>query len=239
MNYLNLFLLFLIAVYILQGFHKGFLISLGNTVGMAISWLVGFLFSPLLSQTIAKGSFYKFLLVFTEGSSHIATPVDGHLAVSSLSADQISRIVSDANLPVPFGRLVEYNMSHLALSGASGAEYTTVNQYFDYTVTNVVVNIIAFLIIYCIARIIISLLINAVNFASPLPVLKRCDSLIGGGVGVLRGFLGMFSICMIIPIVLISSPANITLFSDLIANSSIATFFYHSDFLLNFISGVI
>ena len=33
---LNWIVLFLIAIYILQGFHKGFLISVTNTVGMAV-----------------------------------------------------------------------------------------------------------------------------------------------------------------------------------------------------------
>lgn len=69
---LNWIILFLIAIYILQGLHKGFLISVANTVGMAVSWLVGFLFSPLMSQGIAKGSFYQFLYYFTNGARSIA-----------------------------------------------------------------------------------------------------------------------------------------------------------------------
>ena len=69
MDFINLtwIVVFLIAIYVLQGFYRGFLVSATNTVGMAISWCVGFLFSPLMSQAIAKGTFYRFILNFTNG----------------------------------------------------------------------------------------------------------------------------------------------------------------------------
>ncbi len=239
MDLLNIFLLILIGIYVLHGFHKGFLVSLGNTIGMVVSWIVGFIFSPLLAETISKGAFYRYVLVFTEGSSFIQNPLDGHLDVSTLSSSQISQIVGDANLPFPFSDILQENMSTLAFSDLPGTDYNTVNAYFDYTVTNVVVNICAFLIIYLLARVIISLIINAVNFASPLPSLKRFDGCIGGGVAFLRGLMGMAAICMLVPIFFISSPPDTTLFSDIIYNSSIATYFYENNFLLGFISGVI
>ena len=96
----------------------------------------------------------------------------------------------------------------------------TVSDYVSYTITNVVVNIFSFLVIYIIARIIIALLINAYNYASPLPVLRRFDSLIGGGLGVLRGFLGMFALFMIIPVILVSMPTEVI--SDIINGSSLS-----------------
>lgn len=237
MSYLNYFLIFLICIYIVQGFHKGFLVSVGNTIGMALSWGVGYLFSPLLSETLATGSFYSFLRYFTEGSSRLKDPALGNLQVSSLSPVQVNDIVNSANLPAPFGDLVKQNMQDMAFSGQ--ADITKVGQYFDYTVANVVVNIVSFLIIYLIARVIISLMINTVNFASPLPVLKHCDGLIGGGVGLLRGYMGMFALTMLIPVILVSAPANIDIFSNIVAGSPIASYFYEHNFLLDFISGVI
>ena len=57
MGILNWIVLFLIAIYIMQGLHKGFLISVANTIGMALSWFIGCVFSPLMSQAIAKGPF--------------------------------------------------------------------------------------------------------------------------------------------------------------------------------------
>jgi len=227
---LNWIILFLIAIYILQGLHKGFLISVANTIGMAVSWLAGFLFSPLMSQAIAKGSFYNFLFYFTNGVDQLQA--SGNLAVTTLTQPQIGEIVTNAGLPFPFDQLVTENMTNQVFE-AQG--FHTVSEYFGYTITNVVV--FSFLVIYLIARIVISLLVNAVNYASPLPVLRRCDSLAGGAVGVLRGFLGMFALFMIVPVIMISLPADFV--TPILNDSSMATFFYESNFLLKGISGII
>ncbi|MBD5560972.1 MAG: CvpA family protein [Clostridia bacterium] len=235
MNYLNLLLAFLIAVYVLNGLHKGFLMSVSNTIGLICSWFIGFLFCEPLAATISRGSFYRFVLIFTEGSSHLADQVQGHLAVSELSHGEIVSIVDSASLPEPFGHLLLSNMENQVYSGS----YQSVADYFDYTVTDTVVNIISFLLVYLASRIIISLILNTMYYASPFPMLKHLDAVAGGAVGLLRGCLGMYAICMVIPILLISMPANITLFSDIIDGSSLATTFYHSDFLLQFIPGVI
>ncbi|MEG0257765.1 MAG: CvpA family protein [Christensenella sp.] len=229
---LNLIIIFFIAIYILQGFHKGFLISVANTIGMVISWIVGFLFSPLMSQAIAKGSFYKFLLQFTNGVDLLQA--NGNLAVTTLSPIQIDSIVQNANVPFPFDKLITQNMTNQVFEPQG---YHTVSEYFGYTTTNIVVNIFSFLIIYLIARIVISLLINAVNYANPLPVLRKFDSVAGGAVGVLRGILGMFALFIMLPVIMISLPTDFI--SPLIANSSMSEFFYQSNFLLNGISGMI
>lgn len=235
MNYLNLFLVFLIAIYVLNGLHKGFLMSVGNTIGVICSWFVGFMFCEPLAATISRGSFYRFVLIFTEGSSHLADQVDGHMAVSELSHGELVNIVQSASLPEPFGRLLLSNMEGQVFSGS----YQSVADYFDYTVTDTVVNMIAFLLVYLACRVIISLILNTMYYASPFPMLKHLDAVAGGLVGLVRGCLGMYALCMIIPILLISMPANITLFSDIIDGSSLATMFYHTDFLLRFIPGVI
>ena len=206
--------------------------EVANTIGMAVSWLAGFLFSPLMSQAIAKGSFYNFLFYFTNGVDQLQA--SGNLAVTTLTQPQIGEIVTNAGLPFPFDQLVTENMTNQVFE-AQG--FHTVSEYFGYTITNVVVNIFSFLVIYLIARIVISLLVNAVNYASPLPVLRRCDSLAGGAVGVLRGFLGMFALFMIVPVIMISLPADFV--TPILNDSSMATFFYESNFLLKGISGII
>ncbi len=234
MDIINLtwIVVFLLAIYVLQGFYRGFLVSAANTVGMTISWGVGFLFSPLMSQAIAKGDFYKFLFYFTNGVDQLQA--SGNLAVATLSADQIDGIVKTAGLPMPFDGLVTSNMLNRVFE-AQG--FHTVSEYFGYTITNVVVNIFSFLVIYLIARVVIALLVNAINYASPLPVLRKCDSIAGGALGLLRGFLGMFAVFMIVPVLMISLPADFI--TPIVAKSDIATFFYQSNFLLQGISGMV
>lgn len=229
---LNWIIVFLIAIYVLQGFYRGFLISVANTVGMAISWAIGFLFSPLMSRAIAEGSFYQSLSSLTNGVDMLKA--NGNLVVSSLTPDQIGSIVTESNMPFPFDKLITENMTNHVFESQG---FHKVSEYFGFTTTNVVVNIFSFLMIYLIARIVISLLINAVNYASPLPMLRRFDSCAGGAVGLLRGFLGMFAIFMIVPVIMISLPED--LITPIINSSPMTSFFYQSNFLLNGISGMI
>lgn len=233
---LNLIALFLLALYIMQGFHKGTLISFVNTLAMPVSWLVSYIFSPLLSKNVAEGSFYKFLLYFTEGSTRLANPADANLMVSSLNSAQIDSMVSTARLPFPFEQLVHENMTNTVFESQN---LHTVAEYMDHTIANVVVNICTFLIIYILSRVIISLVVNTYNYASPLPVLKKFDGCVGGGISVLRWVLGMFALFMIVPAILISMPTDMDIFSEMLNNSSLATYFYENNFLLNFITGVI
>ena len=51
---INYILVFLIAVYVMQGVYKGFLMSMSSTAGMAASWMVAAGVTPLLSAQIAK-----------------------------------------------------------------------------------------------------------------------------------------------------------------------------------------
>lgn len=238
MNILNAFILFLIAVYIIEGAYRGFLVSCGNTIGMCVSWVMSILFSPLLSQSIAKGGLYSFLLNLTEGSSRLSDQAQGNLVVSSLTAPQISSIVEGSahNIPQPFLKLIEENINNLAFQQQG---YSTINEYFNFTVANVVVNIFSFLIIYCLARVAIALILNAVNFASPLPVLRRCDWLLGAGLGAVRGYFAMFALTMIVPVILIAAPVGINMVSDFFTDSSYVTYFYEHNFLLDFITGTI
>ncbi len=232
MNYINLFLLFLIAIYILQGFHKGFLVSVANTVGMVVSIIVGFLFSPLLSKTISEGPFFKFLVSFTYNADTLQQ--NSNVFVETLTTPQMQEVVKSAKVPPIFENLAVENMQTKAFASM---DLHTVSDYINITIANVVVNIFAFIIIYILARVFISVMINAVNFASPLPVLKRLDGLAGAGVAFVRAYFDMYVLFLLVPILYISVPVDI--FEVMVRESSMANHFYNTNFLFGYIKGVI
>lgn len=223
---------FLIAMYIAQGFYRGFLISAFNTVGVGVAWGVGYLFSPVMAQAIAKSNFYDFTLNFTNTTEKLQAA--SNLSVSSLTTQQIHEIVTKADLPSPYSSLFLDNMAHGAFESQG---LHTVTEYLNHTVANVTVNILSFLLIYILTRLMISLLVNAVNYASALPVLRHCDGLAGGGLGALRGAFEMFAFFMVVPIILIALPEDFVM--PFIDQSKIAAYFFEHNFLLNWISGVI
>jgi uncharacterized membrane protein required for colicin V production len=231
---INYILLFLIAIYVMQGVYKGFLMSLYSTGGMAASWIVAAGVTPLLSAQIAKGSTYTFLLYMTDVSDKVSTVELARTSVDSLSAAQIKDVVDYANLPTPFGEALSSNMTNLSFAQQG---YATVADYLNLTVANVTVNIISFLIIYILCRVFISLILGSMYFASPFQALRKYDGLIGGILGGVRGFFAMFALAMILPVVilLVSAPE----LTQYLNESTLLMFFYKTNFLYGLISGVV
>jgi len=230
----NYILIFLIAVYVIQGVYKGFLMSLSSTAGMAASWMVAAGVTPLLSAQIAKGSTYSFLLYMTDVSDKVSSVELARTSVDTLSAAQIKDVVDYANLPVPFGDTLSANMHSLSFASQG---YTTVADYLNLTVANITVNIISFLIIYILCRVFISLILGSMYYAAPFPVLRNYDGLVGGILGGVRGFFGMFALMMIVPVImLLVSVPELTKYLN---ESALATFFYKTNFLYGLISGIV
>ena len=229
---LNYIILFIIAVYVLQGIYNGCLVSLGNTAGMGFSWLIAAGATPFLSDAISKTDVYAFFKYLTEVTDNVSSVELSRTAVSQLAESQISDVVTYANLPMPYSdRLLE----NITTNTFAGTESSTVADYLNVTIANVTVNILSFLIVYLVARILISLVISTMNYSHPFPVLKKYDGLIGGILGGVRGFLSIFIWSMLVPLllVLISLPE----FSKIVTDSSLVNFFYNFDFLFGFISG--
>lgn len=230
----NYILLVLIAMYIIQGVHKGFLMSLSATGGMAVSWLIASSVTPMLSAQIAKGSTYSFLLYMTDVSQRVQDVDLARTSVASLSAQQIQGIVEYANLPVPFGDALHSNMTNLVFSAR---DITTVADYMNYTVANITVNIISFLIIYVLARVFITLILSSMYYASPFPALKSFDGTVGGVLGGVRGFFALYAVVMILPVIILF--ISLPVFTQAVNQSVLLTFFYRTNFLYAFISGVV
>jgi uncharacterized membrane protein required for colicin V production len=235
LSFINYVLLFLIAIYIVQGIHKGFLMSVSATAGMGASWLVASAVTPILSAQIAKGSTYSFLLYMTDISDQVSSVDLARTSVQSLSPQQIKDVVDNAKLPMPFGDTLYANMTHLSFASQNGI--STVADYLNHTVANITVNIISFLIIYILARVFITLIVSSMYSASPFPVLKNFDSVVGGALGGVRGFFAMYAVVMILPVIvlLIALPE----FTTAINQSVLLTFFYKTNFLYSFISGMV
>jgi|GEM_PF-840723 Colicin V production protein. len=234
LSFINYVLLFLIAIYVIQGIHKGFLMSLSATAGMGVSWLVASAVTPMLSAQIAKGSTYSFLLYMTDIPDSI--PVElARTPVQSLSQSQIKDVVSQANFPTPFGDSLYANMTHQTF--AQLKDVSTVADYLNHTIANITVNIISFLIIYILARVIITLIISSLYYAQPFPVLKNFDGLVGGVLGGIRGFCAMFAVVMILPVII--QFVSLSEFTYSINQSVLLTFFYKMNFLYGFISGTV
>ena len=98
-----------------------------------------------------------------------------------------------------------------------------------------ILNILAFLLIFVVLRLLFTLLTNAYSYSRDLPQLSRFDTLSGGSIALLRGFFSMHVVFMVIPMLLILMP--VTQLTDFLNSSFTTSLFYSHSVILPFLMG--
>lgn len=231
MNYIDLAIILLLGLSVLSGFHRGFLSSILHIASFFVSWLAAYMFMPAVANVIkGEQDIVSAMLYYTEGAEKLGSVDIGRTLVSQV--ENVGSIVSGSDLPYPINTLVQSNIVGEAFRDQG---LNTVGEYFNQTIVNVAVNIISFLAVFLIVSLIFSFIIRGVDFIARLPVLHQFDKLLGAGFGLVRGFLIIFLIFMVVPLVLTVLPFPfIQLY---IEESTLGKFFYSSNFLLGLIPG--
>ncbi|MEG1547426.1 MAG: CvpA family protein [Clostridia bacterium] len=234
MNLLDLAVLGIFALFVLSGLYKGFLSTVLSIGAFIVSGIFSMIFMPLASAgVVANESLYNMMLYYTEGGEYIGNVELSRTNISTISAEQLKQIITDSNLPYPMGKEITRN---IAKETFASQNVTTLGEYFNQTIVCVFINILMFLLIFVILRLIIGFVINGMDFALKFPVLRRGDALLGMGAGVLRGMLALFLIFMLLPI-LLTVLGQFDLITNLVDGSFFASFFYKSNFLLSMMPG--
>jgi hypothetical protein len=154
--------------------------------------------------------------------------------VADIAPDQINQIITDSNLPAPFASLMRQNVLDQVFAGDG---ITTLGEYYNYTITNVCINILSFFIVFFLAKIVFTFVVNALNYTLEFPMLKKYDGLTGGVFGLLNGIFITYAVFTLTPLLLIVQPLQEIY--DIVYDSLIAHIFYTSNFILNFIRGIV
>jgi uncharacterized membrane protein required for colicin V production len=235
MNILDWIVVILIAYITLTGIYRGFVHSAFSLGTFFFSWLCSVLFTPMVSRAFLNNrSIYAFIFNFTEGSERIVDFENSKLLISELSDNRLSELLTESNLPMPFGNLLEDNIYNKVFESAG--QYT-LGDYYNITISNVFINIIAFVTVFFVASMIFGFIINSFNYTLKFPVLKKYDTLIGSFFGLIRGVFITYALFMLTPLVLILVP--LTEIYDILYDSLFASFFYTTNFMFGFIKGII
>ena len=236
MNWLDGIVLAFIIIYVLNGIYRGFLPSMLNLGGFFLSWIIAFFTYPLLSASLTKSPFFSSLSYYIEGAEKIGDVELARTAIDQISPEQLNNIMQSqsAKVPPPFDTAIVSNINNQAFADSG---ITTLGDYFNTTMYNVIINIFALLIIFVILRVIFTLVTNAVSYSWKMPQLRHFDHVLGGAIGLLRGFFSMYMVFTIIPVALTLLP--ISLVTDTVNSSAMCDIFYNGSIVLKFISGVI
>ncbi|MBQ9988253.1 MAG: CvpA family protein [Clostridia bacterium] len=228
--------LMFLAVYAVFGAYRGFCTTLFKSIGFFISWVAAYLLHPFLSMILGRTGFLKTVISLTEGSNKISAAFVQYVyqPVAGMNSATLNSIVDTSELVSPFTNLVKRNLVGQLLSD-KGVQ--TVGEYFDYTVGYAALNIISFLLMFFICRMVWHLFVNLSDAQHSFPVLRHYDSSVGALTGFLRGIFDGFAWAMLIPVglTILGMPA-ITAY---IKASPVMNFFYSSNFLLILMRGVI
>lgn len=233
MNILDLIVIVLLVFYALNGAYRGFSGSVLNLGGFLVSWILSFITYPLLSGALSSESVLGSLKFYIEGSEKVGNVELAKTAITQLSETQIQSVVDKAALPPPFDTAILSNIKSQAFASQG---VTSLGDYFNLTIFNVMINIISILLIFAALRILFTLLTNAFSYASKLPTLRSMDTLAGGLIGFVRGFLAMYMVFMLVPVVLIM--INISAITVIFNSSITCRIFYSGSVVLRLISGV-
>ena len=234
MNALDITVLCLILLYALNGMYRGFIPSILNLGGFFLSWVLSFLFYPLLAKGLIASDFFSSIQFYIEGAERIGNVELIRVPIATISGEELSSIMSTAKMPAPFNSAITKNIETQAFASKG---LTTLGEYFDMTIYCVMINIIALVILFVGLRILFTVAANAVSYASKFPQLRHYERVSGGVVSLIRGFFSMHMLFALIPIALIMLP--IAPVTDLLNSSVASNLFYSGSLILRFISGSI
>lgn len=235
MNIVDYGILTVLALSTVIGVYQGFVVAVLNIAAFFISWLAAFLFYPVVSNMLQSNTkLIPTLLYYTEDPTRIPAIEYRNADITALPADKINEIIENANLPVPFDSLLRSNVAEQVFN--AGGQNTLLD-YFNMTITSIIINIISFLVLYFIIRFILYLIISMANHIVKFPVLKQFDSLLGGCFGFMRGIFVVFILFALVPVVVAVLPLDFL--NDYLEESLFASFFYKSNIITNIIKGVI
>ena len=235
MNLIDIAVISVLALFILHGIYKGFLPTLLSIGAYILAWLAAIVLLPVGSNSI-RGSekLFNTMLYYTEGSEYVNDVELARKSIDEISTDTLNAVFAKADLPYPMAKNIADNIARESFAENG---ITTLGDYFNQTIVIVFINILVFIAMFAIIRIILAFIINGVDYAWTLPKLRVADRAIAGGIGLIRGILAVFLLFMLLPIVLIVLQGKFAFLTDMVNDSMMAKFFYRTNFLLSMMPG--
>jgi len=233
MNVLDIAVLALFAVFLLAGAYRGFVHTILSLGAFAVCLGLALLLCPVVENAVkADKDLYSMALYYTEGGELVKDVELSRAPVSSLSAEQLSGVMENAQLPNPMGPRISENIAREAFAKQG---LSSLGDYFNQTIVNVFINILGVLAVFLVLRLLAGFGIGVAEYARRgFPRLHGLDGALGACFGLIQGFLVLYLVFLVTPIVLIVVPKA----GNLIDASFFGSFFYNSNWILGLISGV-
>ena len=204
---ITILILVVLGLCILAGYYRGVIYSAVSIGVTLLSFLLALLLIPVIAGPVRESkTLYGSLLYYFEGYESVSkTSVEMiHDPVASIDGETLSEVVENAALPLPLGSAVTKNIRREAYADRG---ITTLGDYFNQTIVDVVLNILSLLFLFVCIRILLGFILRMVDYGrNGLPSLKRFDAVYSCGIGFLHGVVLLFIFFMLVPILLMIVP---------------------------------
>lgn len=217
MNIVDIVLLAILAIAFVSGMQKGFLASLLATFAFVGAWATALATYSSLSAGFMNSQFRVWLEANATFDS-LLTPLGVTRSLCATVAGQsesICQAISEGGIPAP---VVDAFRSGFAANGS-----LTVSEYLSETVWRAAFDVLSVVIIFAIVYAALLLIVNLINNMFKIPKLRGVDSLLGGLLGAVRGYV---IVCMIVAIVpMVFSALNSSVVEELMVGSKLGALF--------------
>ncbi len=225
---LDLGIVFIIIVFGAIGYYKGFVKTMITLLSSVIAFVLSFLIYPIINTFLKLTPIYTYVnkwigsrLAGVEFGTGIQT--QGNAIADSIG--WLPRFVSE--------QIIRNNNQEVYKL----LEVNDVGDYVGVYLTHIIISMVAVLVTWLILKILLTLFLNTTDaMVSHLPVISTVNKIGGLGVGVAKGLIGIWAICLIIPL-LITYPY----FSEIeyyITNSYLAQWLYENNMILRAFNSV-
>lgn len=220
---ITILILVVLGLCILAGYYRGVVYS-AVSIGLTyLSFFLALLLIPAIAAPVRQSkTLYGSLLYYFEGYEFVSkTSVELiHDPVTSIDGETLSAVIENAEMPLPLGSAVRRNIRTEAYKAA---KITTLGDYFNQTIVDVVLNILSLLLLFTVLRVLFGFILRMVDYGRRgLPTLKRFDPLFSCGIGFLHGVTMLYIVFLITPVVLTIVPR----LGQMIVDPPLAGFFY-------------
>jgi Colicin V production protein. len=229
-NWLLILVLLILGGYALYGRHKGFIKTVFSLFSIIAALIITVWISPIVSKQVQQND---------QIMGFITTKVEKVLKTSSTEKTKVnnkSNQVSYINT-LPFPKAVK--MALIENNNSDIYEAMAVNSFKEYvssSIARIIVNAGAFIFVMLIVLILLSILCEALNIISKLPLINGLNKTAGLFAGVLQGFVIIWIGCIVITM-LGSTKFGQSIFETINKNTFLSLI-YNNNLFLKFITNL-
>lgn len=224
MNILDWIVIAIIVFNGVRAYYKGFLYTGFQALSTIIALVLSYMIYKPINVILRKTFVYEWLQ-----KTAISQLANGKEAAGLQAQTQL---INSIKLPIP-----ENIKEHLIRQNNPEVyKLLGVDSFTDYIggyIANFLLNMIAFIIVWCVVKAILYIVGESLQIIAKLPIINFTDKWLGLGLGTLKGIMGIW-IATIVLAILIPLP-KFQGIAVLLGESTVAKWFYENNIILAFI----